>query len=215
MPLPRPVSLPLLRTGMAISLAGGFLAAAPALAVEELPRSLARVSPADFADGVQVVDDSLEPELVLTTHDTYARGRALDGARANDVHLLAAIDRASGAVTYRVVHDITYFAPRRSFTHVQYVDGQTLRDSPVTVVEGGSDFCNRDTAIGECRVFQTISFELTQAEMERVAAAYAEGSRQPWQLRFKEEQGQDVTGGIAPAEAGGLLRAVERLRDAG
>ena len=187
-------------------------AAIPAHAVEELPQKLAAISPAEFAESVEVIDDLLEPDLIVSTKDTYSKSRSLDGARAQDVYLLAKITRDKGGVSYHVVHDLAYWAPRRSFTHVQFLDGTDLVAREVAIGEGGQDYCDVDTAIGECRVFQTLSFELSAEEMQRLSDGYAAGSREAWRLRFKDEHGQDVTSGIAPAEAGGLLQAVSQLR---
>lgn len=188
------------------------LAAVPAHAVEELPKKLAAISPAEFADSAKVVDDLLEPDLVISTQDAYSRSRSLDGARAQDVYIVARIARAQGDVSYHVVHDLAYWAPRRSFTHVQFLDGNDLIVRELAIEEGGQEYCDVDTAIGECRVFQTLSFELSTEEMQRLSESYAAGSREAWRLRFKDEHGQDVTSGIAPAEAGGLLQAVSQLQ---
>ncbi|WP_156500339.1 hypothetical protein [Croceicoccus bisphenolivorans] len=205
---PTLVSRPLL----AIGLLAGTMLSAPALAIEELPNSLASLTPAEFAGSAQVIDDRLEPELVVSTQDAYSRSRPLDGARARDVHMKARIARDEGSVTYHVVHDLAYWSPYRQFTHVQFMDGDTLVMRPVMIEKTGREYCDQDTAIGECRVFQTLSFELSAAEMERLAQGYSAGSREPWRLRFKDEFGEDVTSGIAPAEAGGLLQAVSGLR---
>ncbi|MBS7668699.1 hypothetical protein [Croceicoccus gelatinilyticus] len=187
-------------------------AAVPAHAVEELPQKLAALSPAEFADSVEVIDDLLEPDLVVSTQDVYSKSRSLDGARAQDVYILARIARSEGDVSYHVVHDLAYWAPRRSFTHVQFLDGSDLVLRDVAIGETGQEYCDVDTAIGECRVFQTLSFELSAEEMRRLSESYAAGSREPWRLRFKDEHGQDVTSGLAPAEASGLMQAVLQLR---
>lgn len=186
--------------------------AVPAYAVEELPTKLAALTPAQIAESVKIFDDQLEPDLVVSTQDAYSKSRALDGARAQDVFILARIGRDEGAVSYHVVHDLAYWSPRRTFTHVQFLDGSDLVVRDVAIEKSADEYCDVDTAIGECRVFQTLSFELSAEEMQRLAANYDEGSREPWRLRFKDKYGHDVTSGIAPAEAGGLLQAVLQLR---
>lgn len=189
------------------------IAAAPLNAADDLPRGLAAISPSEFAGSAEVIDDDLEPALVISTRGTYSKTRKLDGARAHDVYLTARIDRAKGEISYHVVHDLAYWAPRRSFTHVHFNDGDQLVTREVTVVRSGDEFCEVDSAIGECRVFQTLSFELSEGEMTRLARGYISGSREPWRLRLKDAFGRDVTSGLAPAEAGGLLQAVSRFHD--
>lgn len=196
-------------------LAAGALAAFPlaASAYEQLPRPLARLTPADFAGQIQIVDDPLEPAIVLSTRDGYARSRALKGARADDVHLRALVDRQTGRVTWQVWHDLIYVGGRKNVSAVHYrYAGERRAAEPVTV-RHWLDQCPPTDGIGACNQVSRIVFELPEKTIREIAAAYGAGAREPWRLRFEDANGRDVTGGLAPAEAAGLVQALEAWRD--
>lgn len=181
----------------------------PAAAIEELPRSLARLSPADFAEQVKIADDPQARAVVLFTREGYTRTRAIKGAHANDVHLRAVVDKHSGAVTWQVWHELMYVGGEKEFHAVDYVsDGAVQRVRPLAVDHwldqcpptDGVGFCNRNTRVG---------FALPERTVHEIAAAYRAGERAPWRFRFKDARGRDVTGGLAPAEAAGLVQALD------
>lgn len=192
-----------------LCIALAFAAPQTAGAYEQLPRPLASLSPADFAREIDVVDDPLEPAVVLSTHQGYARGRAIKGAHANDVHLRALVDRASGRVTWQVWHELITVRGHKQVTAVHFLAGGNLRQVAPFAVDHWLDQCPATDAVGSCNQFTRVGFELTEDMVREIATAYAAGSREPWRLRFKVESGRDVTGGLAPAEAAGLLQAVE------
>lgn len=194
------------------SLAAALCAATPAMAYEKLPTTLAGLSPADFAEDVHIEDDPLASAIVVSTHPGYKRGRSLKGALADDVHLRALIDRASGKVTWQVWHDLAYVGGRKEVHAVHYQAAGGVRETRPFHVEHRLDRCPPTDGVGHCGEAMTIGFELPEATVREIAAAYAPGSRAPWRLRFKDTGGRDVTGGLAPAEAAGILHAVEAWR---
>ncbi|MBV1688821.1 hypothetical protein KRR38_14355 [Novosphingobium sp. G106] len=186
----------------------------PAQAYERLPAGLAQLSPADFASKVRIVDDPLEPAIVLSTQDGYTRGRPIKGAQANDVHLRALVDRATGQVSWQVWHQLSYVGQQRNLESVQYLAGGALDQSQVMAVENWLDQCPPTDGIGSCNQFMKVGFELSDRTIREIAAAYRAGQQTPWRLRFKDRNGRDVTGGLAPAEAAGLLDALETWKRA-
>lgn len=185
---------------------------APAFAYERLPTGLAKLSPADFAGKVRIVDDPLETVIVLSTQDGYTRGRAIKGAQANDVHLRALVERETGRVSWQVWHQLSYVGKRRNLESVHYLAGGALEQSDVMAVENWLDQCPPTDGIGSCNQFMKVGFELPERTVREIAAAYRAGQQTPWRLRFKDSNGRDVTGGLAPAEAAGLLHALETWR---
>lgn len=183
-----------------------------AAAYEALPRSLAQLSPEDFADQVEIANDPLEEEIVLSTKDAYANGRSVKGAYADDVHLRALVDRRSGTVSWQVWHDFVHVGHRKELQAIHYLSGGDLRKAKPLIVERWLDQCPPTDGLGSCKQFVRVVFELPEAAIREAAANYRPGSREPWRIRFKNENGKDVTSGIAPAEAAGLLAAFDAWR---
>lgn len=197
-----------MQCSLPISLLAAMLALAPAAeAYERLPRALAALSPADFAAQVHIANE--KGTVVLSTRQGYTRGRVVQGAHVDDVHLRAVIDRTSGRVSWQVWHDLVTVRGHKQVVAVEYVsDGERKTSRPIAVNHSlgqcpptdGAGFCNKITRVG---------FELPERAMREMAASYAAGSRAPWRLHFREATGNDVISGIAPAEAAGLIAALE------
>jgi hypothetical protein len=183
--------------------------AAPAAAYERLPTGLARLSSADFASKVRVIDDPLEPVVILSTQDGYKRGRSITGAQADDVHLRVLVDRKTRRVSWQVWHELSYMGNQRDLGSVHYVTGGMLEQSKVMALENWLDQCPPTDGVGSCNQLVRVAFELPDRAIREIADAYRPGERRPWRLRFKDANGRDVTGGLAPAEVAGLVYALE------
>lgn len=205
MRLPR---LPLLIAAAVAAFAGGQ----PALAAAPLPGPLAALSPADFARAVAIVEDPLDGTVVLSTQPAYPRSRAIAGARANDVHLRAVVDRASGAVRWQVWHELVYVGGAKDMSAVHFQSGGAESMARPLSVEHWLDRCPPTDAPGFCNQATRIAFELPEQTVREIAASWQAGARQAWPLRFRDAAGGEVTGGLAPAEAAGLVQALARWR---
>lgn len=191
------------------------MAATPAIASERLPSTLAQLTPGDFASKVRIIDDPLEPAVVLSSQDAYKRARSVNGARARDIHLQAVVDRASGRVSWRVWHELS-MPHGRKLGSVEYASGGGgLEQSSFLTLESWLDQCPPTDGIGSCNHVVRVAFELPDHAVREIAAAYRPGERTAWHLRFKEADGRDITSGLAPAEAAGLILALERWRQVG
>lgn len=207
--------LAIYRTVSALALALAFATAlglpAAGHAADSLPRSLAKLSSADFASRVEVVNDPAGP-VVLSTREGYSRARAVKGAHANDIHLRAVVERDSGRVTWQVWHELVTVRGHQGITAVHYTLGGKSRSAPPIKAEYWLDDCPPADGLGACNRFTRIGFELPERAVREIVAAYDRGSRRPWQFRFQDASGRDVTSGIAPAEAAGLVRALDAWR---
>lgn len=183
-----------------------------ASAYESLPRTLASLSPQDFADAVTVHDDPREPVVMLSTQPGYTRGRSIEGAYANDVHLRAVVDRDTGSVTWQVWHELINVRGHKDVVAIHYRQGNSLASASPVTLDRWLDECPPTDGLGSCNQFTRVAFELPEHVVHEVAASYQAGSREPWRLHFKDLSGRDVTGGIAPAEAAGLIKAVNSWR---
>jgi hypothetical protein len=195
------------------ALVAAALPPSTAAAHEQLPRSLARLSPADFASRVQSADDPLAGAVVLSTRQGYARSRAIQGAHANDVHLRASVDKRSGRVRWQVWHDLMYVGSRKDLHAVRYRSGGTTQSVTPFTVDHWLDQCPPTDAPGQCNHNARIGFELPETTVREIAAHYRAGARVPWSFQFKDIDGRDVTGGLAPAEAAGLVAAIDARAD--
>lgn len=198
-----------------LAIATPLAAATPALAYERLPTGLAQLSPADFASKVQIVDDPSEPAIVLSTRDGYKQGRSVKGARAEDVYLQALVDRKTGAVSWRVWHELS-MGSQRKISSVQYQAGDgKLQQADFLTMDNWLDQCPATDGIGSCNHVVRVAFELSDETIREIANAYRPGERTPWRLRFKEANGRDILSGIAPAEAAGLINSLESWSQSG
>lgn len=196
---------------ISISLIATTLAVAPtAAAYELLPRSLAALSPADFAAQIHVADD--QGAVVLSTREGYARGRVVQGAHVDDVHLRAVVDKASGRTTWQVWHDLVTVRRHRNVVSVEYRAGGQLRSARPIGLDHAFGQCPPTDGPGFCNKITRIGFELPEQAVREMAASYVAGSRTPWRLHFRDASGRDVTSGLAPAEAAGLVAALEAWR---
>lgn len=188
------------------------LVAAPAFAAvgDKLPARLAKLSPAQISERVQVVDDPLEEHVVFSTEGVFRNSGFKDDVALHDSFLEARKTRASGEIVWRVRHDFTYSGARRDvkLVHVSTPDG-LLKIAP-SAVRRWSEDCG-DVAVA-CSQHLTVEFDLPEAAVRHIAAAWRPGDRTPWKLRFKDARGQDVTVGLAPVEVAGLVDAVDRAR---
>ncbi|MDB5724231.1 MAG: hypothetical protein JWQ16_985 [Novosphingobium sp.] len=189
-----------------------FLAAPAVAHAGDLPRSLAALSPTEFAGSVQIADDPAKAAVVLSTQEGYSRGRGVKGAHASDIHLRALVDRASGRVRWQVWHDLVTVRGHQGITAIHYsVNGEPRTAQPLET-EHGLDDCPPADGLGMCNRFTRVGFELPESAVREVAASYDHGSRRPWRIRFEDASGRDVTSGLAPAEAAGLIKALDAWR---
>lgn len=206
----RLLSAPAIATAIAAALA------LPALghAADTLPRSLAELSSADFAGRVQVADDPAGAAVVLSTREGYVRARAVKGAHARDIHLRAVVERDSGRVSWQVWHEFVTVRGHQRITAVHYTLGGRPRTALPIAAEYWLDECPPADGLGACNRFTRIGFEMPERAVREIAAAYESGSRRPWQVRFQDASGRDVTSGMSPAEAAGLVEALDKWRRA-
>jgi hypothetical protein len=187
-------------------------APAAARAYEQLPRQLASLTPGDFARLVQISDDPQQAVVVLSTEKGYTRSRSITGARADDVHLRALIDRSTGRVTWQVWHQLINVTTHWNVISIHYLDRGVAQNVAPIVQEHGLTHCPPTDGLGTCSKVTRVGFELPARVVREMAAGYSRNSRTPWRLRFKDAAGRNVTGGLAPAEAAGLITAVEAWR---
>jgi hypothetical protein len=179
---------------------------------ERLPRALAALSPADFLGQVRVVENPAAGIVVLSTREGYTRGRVIQGLHVDDVHLRAVVDRASGRVAWQVWHDLITVSRHQDVVAVSYMSGGALRSTSPIAVERSLGQCPPTDGAGFCNRITRIGFELPEDAVRELAASYEARSRTPWRVYFRDGSGTVVTSGLAPAEAAGLISALDAWR---
>jgi len=191
-----------------------LLAAMPqaASALDRLPKSLARLEAQDFERAVEIKDDQLEPHVSFSTQQAYKRGLSVPGGAVADVHLVAQMDRATGQVAFRVWNEMTNFDAPKDLASVHYVAQGRLSAAQLPVARHWLDNCVPMEAGGRCDQRIRVAFDLPEQVVREVAASYAAGSDAVWRYRFKDSHGHDVTVGLAPAEAAGIVAAIDSFK---
>ncbi|AIT81130.1 hypothetical protein [Novosphingobium pentaromativorans] len=206
----------LARSLMPLALAiAPFAGAGSALAYDRLPTGLAQLTPDEVREQVEIHDDPASPHVLVSTHEAWDRSRTIGGAHARDVHLKALVDRQSGAVRWQVWHELVHPGPAPRVVGVKFEAGGQPAQADLLIAEAWNEDCPPVDAIHRaCNRHTRLVFELPEYVVSEIAEGYTPESRKPWQLKFKAEDGKSIRGGLAPAEAAGLLDAVETLRRA-
>ncbi len=178
----------------------------------DLPRKLAAMTPADVTAKARIADDPLERHIIISTDRAFRGSRSIDGGLEGRAHLRAIIDRATMATRFEVRQETVYSGPRKDLYQVNYRRNGAFVESSLALAVHEPDNCPHADTTGSCILTKTVAFELTEPLVREIAALYEPRSRTPWAYRLKDRNGKDITGGIAPAEASGLLEALEQWR---
>lgn len=189
-----------------------LLAATPAIAAD-MPKRLRAMTPQDFSSAVAVSNDPASGQTILSTEPAFVRN-PLSPIRhlLSDNHLRAVVDRESGAVRYEVHQSIFYWGQRRTFTAAHIPAANGTRATALSRADHGERFCPNEDNWGHCALTKKIAFAIDEDELRTIAALYRQGSGNGWAYRVEESGGRHWEDTISPAEAAGLLIAIERLR---
>ena len=185
-----------------LALAAAGLASAAIAYVPSPEDKLFAMTPGEFQLSAHSSDDS----AVIVTIDTergFNGRKGLMGAKPDDIYLRAIIDTASGTVRYQAVQSVNYRGGWRYFTDASFAGG----GGPVTVI--ARDHACFSAAPNGCLLSERVAFDIPEATLRTLAASWRPRDRTVWPFRLKATANADFEGSVAPAEAGGLLRAVD------
>ncbi|WBY08124.1 hypothetical protein PIB19_00775 [Sphingomonas sp. 7/4-4] len=172
----------------------------------KLLEQYARLSPADFAAKVKIDDDELEVAATLTTEPGFRfKGGFTDRMRA-DSFLRAIINKRTGTATFQLYAVLLYSGEYRQFTDANYQAGDSPASTPLTISSHRVD-CQYG-----CVNTDDIAFEVPETVLRGLAKRADERPVRPWRFRLKARTGEDWSDDMAPAEAAGLLAAVDGYR---
>lgn len=186
--------------------------ATSAIATAQLPIRVAALPADHFARAVEVKDDQLEPYVSFSSRKAHKGRHALGAGTEGDLHLTAHLDRNSGAMSYRVWHEITNTDAPRELTRVHYRAAGKVTQANLSVASHWESNCVPQETGGQCDQRIRVAFDLPEQVVREIAAGHEQGSRQGWAFRYKDAQGSDIDGVLAPAEAAGLIHAVDAWR---
>lgn len=195
------------------------IAAAPALA-GELPRKLRAMTPEAFGAATAIRHDPLARTTTFSTEPGHVPGRASPIRHLlSDNHLRAVVDWRTGAVRYEVHQRILYWGAhardRRDYDVASYDTPDGVRVGGLIEARDGESFCPNEDNWGRCALTRRIAFTVGAEEVRAIAARHGSGKAEPWTYRIAERAGRHWEDAILPAEAAGLLLAIERGRETG
>jgi hypothetical protein len=195
-------------------IAAALVAALPtmALAGVSYPKSLLRLTPDAVRAATTVQDDPLEHDATFSTEKAHREGWLLLKPDGHDNHLRAVVDKQTGRTRYEVRTKLRYWGTQRDYRSAHYATDGGLQKADLTLTRHGQEFCSTNDLNFACPLTKTIAFEVDESVIRAIAARYGAATQQPWGFKLKDDTGYDVTSGIVPAEAAGLLQAVDGYR---
>ena len=145
--------------------------------------------------------------LTIDTARGFIESHGLMAGDSDDNYLRALVDPASGAIRFQAVQTVTYKGGWRYFHQAEFQGGGGKLDIIVREVAG----CY-GSKTSSCTLREAVAFDIPEAVLRALAASYRPRDRNRWSYRLKATANADFDGGFVPAEAAGLLLAVDKLR---
>jgi hypothetical protein len=163
---------------------------------------LFRMTPADFARTVSSKDDALETQAEFDTYNGWLE-------RPSDVFLRAYVDKTTGAVTYQLYATVSFAGDWRFYNRINYeLPGGGVGEGQLSRVDS-----NANCGTYGCNLTEDVVFDVPEPLLRALASVYRPGGNSSWHFKLKGKYNNaDYQNGIIPAEAAGLLSAVDTYR---
>ena len=169
---------------------------------------LQSLTPDHFRQTAAIADDALEPVATITTDKGFSsRGRFTDRVRS-DNFFRALVDKATGVSVLQLYAEVSYNFEWRNFTSASVLMAGRPKAIPLTIIDRKVVTC----ASGICSYKETVAIPLTESEVKEIAAGWNAAGSCPWPYRLKATNGVDFEDAIMPAEAAGVLGALDAYR---
>jgi len=164
------------------------------------------------AAAVSVRDDPFETMIEMSSAPVFPSPRSFTDRILSDNHFRVFVDRKTGAAKFQLYQTLSYMGDRRHFELVNVMMPSGLRSLKLTRIDEHLGDC---LAIGMCSRDDTIGFDLTEADMEAIAAMRpgSDGTPALLKFRYKSMTSFDWTDDIPAVEAEGVLLALKRWRE--
>lgn len=181
-----------------------------AFAIDPKMLALMKAPPEHFRDTVTIKDDSMETVVTFTTVNGFQEKRGLLGIVWNDNFIRAFMDKKTGTVSYQLYQTVMYEGDWRFYTSVNYETPEGLESAELVKIDSSVGGCSGYRS--QCTLRETIGFPIGAQLMKEIADKYKPGSVSAWKFRMKSKAGQDWDDGVLPAEAAGLLQAIDAYK---
>ena len=169
---------------------------------------LQSMTPESVAAAIATTDDALAVVATLDTFKAYfSRGAFTDRTRS-DAFFRALMDKKTGVVVFQLYQTLSYTGEARHFKIANYASSAGVQSAPVIYISTEIPTCT----YGLCSFTDDVSVLIPESELREIAAAYRQGSSVPWRYKLRAANGIDWEDRFMPAEAAGLLLAVERYK---
>jgi hypothetical protein len=179
-------------------------------ATPSIAAASAKVTPERVQQAVVTVEDPLEQETVLSTERAVRSTRGVFRTPYNDTYLRAYVHKGAGKVRFEVRQSFNYAGSWRQYEQVNYETTGLPAAAPVRVLESNREHCQAIEFAMAC--LEKVAFEVSEAELRRIAQASGGDLPDAWEFKFKAAYGQDHRATLPVAEVQGLLRAVDSYR---
>lgn len=166
------------------------------------------LTPQHFVETATLIDDRMETTAVITTQNGFQIKQGLLKRVNDDGFFRAFIDKKTGKTRYQLYHTLTYAGDWVYFEQVNYEGVTEVQSKPLDVVSREVGNCSE---ILGCFKNETVAFDVEEETLRRVAAGYDPSGKgtSGWLYRLKAKNGVNRDEGMSPAEAAGILSAVD------
>jgi len=167
------------------------------------------LTPEHFQATSTLKDDSLETVATITTLAGFQYKRGLLKIVHDDNFLRAFIDKKSGETRFQLYQIISYGGSWRFYSTANYETLEGPKSVDLTVVD-------RDVSCSRygCSYTEHVAFDVEGSLLRTVAEKYRPNEEIVWRFKFKSKAGTEWPDGLLPAEAAGLLAAVDAYKRA-
>lgn len=193
----------------------GLLLAAchPQMSLQERAAMLRGLTDAHFRDTTTIEDDKLDLVAKFTTERGLAGEKDFSGYYFQDEYLRGFIDKRTGKRQFQLYFTVFYPGPQRVFNAATYETPSGTQQAIVTIINR-SKSCERDHGVTYCDYQEDLGLELSESLLRAIADRYGVGDplQQVWHYKVTAHSGHDFSNVILPAEAKGLLEAMDAHR---
>jgi hypothetical protein len=171
---------------------------------------LLKLTPEHFAQTITFDDDDLQTVATLSTEKGFRTPHGLFDIQGADIFLRAHVGKKEGETSYQVYLESFYQATStRDYTSANFlVDGE-VQSAKLITLSNRTVKCEQYSDVLGCTRAETVTFIVSEAAL-RAAAALPQGTF--WRIKFRARAGDDWEDQIAPAEAAGLLAAIDAFK---
>ncbi len=163
-----------------------------------------------FRDTTTIKDGPLDVVATFSTVNGFQEKHGLLGIVWNDEFLRAFVDKKTGTIKFQLYAIIPYTdSTWRFYNGATYLTPNGPVAANVDVIDRDVD-CTGSSTFGGCSYTEQVAFDVPADVIQRLADAYGtDAAHHIWLFKFSAHSGSEYSDGIIPAEAKGLLEAMQ------